>query len=320
MINTIKSLDLLYWHKGLLLALVLSCSLAAQQTLIAQTAQKKEDPAAITVPADSTVKERYIIIGASWGNNSSFLGRNQAERLPFISTDLSYISKSGFWLSGMAYHVMNTLNTVDEVDLTAGWAFPVSKRMDAAVYYSKFFFSPESTLLKASTGNAVSGYLGLDWTYIYSRLTSTVTFGGSTDYFLILDNSRYFGKGNILHKSDSLTVEPRFSVIAGTQTFVQTHMSRQPVPDYGPVSGPGRPGGGPGGAPGGGSTTEYSSSTTSFNILNYEVSLPVTYSFKNLSFEVVPRYSIPVNQLEGRTIPSQFFVTTSLYYTFQSKK
>lgn len=276
----------------------------------AQGAAQKQQTA--ETPED-TAKERYFILGASWGNNSSFLGRNQAEKLPFLSTDLSYISKSGFWLSGVAYHIMNTANTVDEVDLTMGWSFYPSQRIDGGLYYSKFFFSPESTLLKSTTGNAASGYLGLDWTLLYSRLTSTVTFGGSTDFFLILDNSRYFGTGKLLHKGDSLSVEPRFSLIAGTQTFVESHMGMYPTsPDYSPVSGPGRPAG-----PGGGTAQE--SSTTNFNILSYELALPVTYSINNLSLEIVPRYSIPVNQLEGSSIPPQFFVTTSLYYVFRSR-
>ena len=302
-------------------ALLFAGSLFAEHELFAQSKQKKEElPAASTSSVDSIETERLWIVGTSWGNNSSFLGRNQAERLPFLSTDLSYISKKGFWLSGIAYQVVNTAAFVDEVDLTAGWSFYPSKRLDASVYYSKFFFSPESSLLKASTGNALSGYMGLDWTYIYSRLTSTVTFGGSTDFFLILDNSRYFGTGKLLHKMDSLTVEPRISMIAGTQTFVETHMASRPSPVFGPTGGGGggRPGGGPGS--GGGPVNESTTSTTGFAVLSYELALPITYSINNLSLELMPRYSIPVNQLEGSATTSQLFITTSLYYTFRSRK
>lgn len=313
--TTVKSTHCAGSKEYLLLTLMLGFMLLAPQGLKAQGKEQQPLQQTADAPADST-RERFLILGASWGNNSSFLGRNQQERLPFLSTDLSYISKSGFWLSAVAYQVMSTASTVDEVDLTLGWSFYPSDRIDAALYYSKFFFSPETTLLKASTGNAASGYLGLDWTLLYSRLTATATFGGSTDFFLILDNSRYFSTGKLLHKSDSLSVEPRFSLIAGTQTFVQSHMGAYaPAPDYSPGSGPGRPGGG---GPGAGPAQERS--TTSFNILSYELALPVTYSINNLSLEVAPRYSIPVNQLEGSNIPSQLFVTTSLYYVFRSSK
>lgn len=304
--------------KCALLTLMLSCSLSAGHELFAQTNEKKKEVPATTISADTTEAERLWVVGTTWGNNSSFLGRNQAERLPFISTDLSYISKKGFWLSGIAYQVVNTPAFIDEVDLTAGWSFYLSKHVDASVSYSKYFFSSESALLKASTGNALNGAMGLDWTYIYSRLTSTVTFGGSTDFFLILDNSRYFGKGKLFHKADSLTFEPRFSIIAGTQTFVKSHMATRPAPEYSPVSGFGKPGGVPGS--GGGTSEESTVNTSSFAVLNYELALPITYSINHLSLELTPRYSIPVNQLEGSATPSQLFVTASLYYVFRSKK
>lgn len=295
--------------------LIVCCTLIMQPKVHAQTVSKKEEAVAVATPVDSLQKERLWIVGASWGNNSSFLGRNQAEKLPFYSTDISYISKSGFWLSAIGYHIVNTPDVFDEVDVSAGWSFALSPRLDAAVYYSKFFFSPGSTLIKSATGNAVSGYLGLDWSVLYSRFTTTSTFGASTDFFLILDNSRYFGTGKVLHRHDSITIEPRFSILAGTQHFVETHMMTAPAPDMSPVSGPGRPGG-----PGGGGTTQTETATTNFGVLNYELALPITYSINNVSLELLPRYSIPVNQLEGNVQDPQFFITASLYYIFRSRK
>lgn len=299
----------------LFLLIAFSCLLLNPTGLKAQSNEKQEQAAENT---EQSARERYFIFGTAWGNNSSFLGRNQEERLPFLSTDFSYISKSGFWLSAVAYQVLNTASTIDEVDLSAGWSFYPSDRIDAALYYSKFFFSPESSLLKASTGNTANGYVGLDWNILYSRITATATFGGSTDVFLILDNSRYFSTGSLLHKSDTVSIEPRFSLIAGTQTFVENHMTRQGIsPVYSP--GTGRPGG-PGAGGKGAGTTEEQSTQTSFNILNYELALPVTYSIGKLSLEITPRYSIPVNQLEGSEIPAQLFVTTSLYYVLSTRK
>lgn len=257
-----------------------------------------------TVLADST-RSRLWILGASWGNNSSFLGRYQAERLPFYAIDATYKAKSGFWLSGMGYHIPNTNNTIDELDLMAGWSFDLSRRWDASVYYSRFFFSAESPLLKAATANALSARLALDWGWVYSQLTSSLTFGGSSDFFLVLDNSRYFELPRLFHKKDYVSIEPKISLIAGTQTFVEQYTASQPVPIFSPSPGPGRPGSG------GTQTREHAS--TSFNLLTYELAVPVGYTFKKLTLEATPRYSIPVNQLEGDASEAQFFLTTSLY-------
>jgi hypothetical protein len=269
----------------------------------AQAATLSSD--SLSVKADST-RSRLWIVGASWGNNSSFLGRYQAERIPFYALDATYKAKSGFWISGIGYHIPNTINTLDELDVMVGWSFDLSKRWDASVYYSRFFFSPESPLLKAATANAISGRLGLDWGLIYTQLTPTLTFGGSSDVFLVLDNSRYFEVRRLFHKKDYISIEPRISLIAGTQSFVESYTANQPAPIFGP--GPGKPGGGT-------QTREYTA--TSFSILAYELSLPVGYTYKRLTLEATPRYNIPMNQLEGDASQAQFFLTTSLFLSLK---
>lgn len=267
-------------------------------------------------PAEEAVSTWTL--GTSFGNNSSFLGRNQATRLPFLSADLTYKNKRGAWVSAMAYQILNTPVFIDEVDLMAGWDFQVTEKLDGSVSYSRFFFSPETPLLKAATANSVSAQAGLDWQHVYSRLNMTYIFGGASDLFLILDNSRYFQIDQVLHAKDYLSVEPKISIIAGTQTFVETHIvSRKSTAAPAPVSrsGGGKPGSGAGG--GGAATSTTYSSTTSFNVLNYEASVPITYTFQNLSLDVALRYSIPVNLLEGDASRPQFFCTTSLYYTIR---
>lgn len=259
-------------------------------------------------------------IGTSYGNNSSFLGRNQSIRLPFLSADLTYAHKGGWWLSTMAYQVLHSSSYIDEVDVMAGWDYQLSEKLDASVSYSRFFFSPQSELIKATTANSFSSQAGLDWRYLYSRLNFTYIFGGASDVFLILDNSRYFQLEKVLHPAGILSIEPKFSLIAGTQTFAETHLvSRRSATS--PVSSPifGKPGmGKPGASSGSGSTGGASTATTtSFNLLNYEGSIPVTYSLGSLALEVSLRYSVPVNLLEGDASKPRFFCVTSLYYTIR---
>jgi hypothetical protein len=301
------------WLKGVA-AMLLSFILGFTPPLWAQEKPHQADSS--SHPAEEATSTWTL--GASYSNNSSFLGRNQPTRLPFLSSDLTYKSKRGIWVSAMVYQILDTPAFIDEVDLMAGWDFQVTKRLDGSLSYSRFFFSPESPLLKAATANSFSAQAGLDWQYVYSRLNFSYIFGGTSDLFLILDNSRYFQIDQVLHPEGYLSVEPKVSIIAGTQTFVETHIeTRKSTPAPAPAS---RPGGGkPGSAAGGGGATTNPSysSTTSFNVLNYEVSAPVTYTFKNLSLDVALRYSIPVNLLEGDASKPRFFCTTSLYYTIR---
>jgi hypothetical protein len=298
-------------------ALLMLFFLTVYLPIRAQNTNLKADSAGTEVTYNSWT------IGTTYGNNYSFLGRNQANRLPFISADLTYKSKQGFWLSAMGYHILNTPSRVDEVDLMAGWDFDISDKLDASISYSRFFFSPQSELIKAATANTFSTQAGLDWNYLYSRLNFTYIFGGASDVFLILDNSRYFQLDKVLHPAGFLSIEPKISVIAGTQTFAETHIINRnnplPVSGGGPGKGKGKPGGSglPAQGNNGSSSTTTTITTTSFNVLNYEGSVPITYTLNNVSLEVSLRYSIPVNLLEGDMSRRRFFCFTSLYYTLR---
>ena len=310
--------------KGSILLVVFLCFASLfSEAQKAQTSQKKNSNSTTAAPADSLAMvdslasesiEHLLMVGATIGNNSSYLGRYQSARLPYYATDITYRHKSGWWASATAYQVLNSTSFIDEVDLMAGWNVDLSKKVDASFYYSRFFFSPESDLLKASVANSINASAGLDWGYVYTRLNGSLLFGESTDFFLVLDNSRYFEIEKVLHKKDYLSFEPRISLIAGTQTFVEKHLGRSHSPISSPVNSPlggGRPGGGGGpSAPGG---TESQSSTTAFNIITYELSLPVSYTYHKTSLELAGRYTLPVNQLEGDSSTPQLFLTASIY-------
>jgi hypothetical protein len=274
------------------------------------------DSAKVLDKGDSTSKKtRTIFFGLTYGNNSSYLGRYQTEVLPYYSADISYKSKSGFWLSMFAYDIKNSTAFVDEVDVMSGWNIDLSKRVDASVFYTRFFFMESTELIKASVQNTASASVGLDWSHLYSKITGHYIFGDTDDFFLVLDNSRYFELTEIFNKDDYLSLEPKISIIAGTQTFVDTHYLNQGTPLIRPGGGPpkGNPGSGAVVPPG----TE--SSRTVFDVLSYEFSLPVAYNTGKFSFEVTGRYSIPVNLLEGDTSVPQLFFTGGVVYYIRSK-
>lgn len=264
----------------------------------------------------SSRKTRALFFGLTYGNNSSYLGRYQTEVLPYFSADFSYVSKTGFSLSLFTYDISKSAALLDEADVMAGWSFDLSKRVDASIFYTRFFFNEATELIKASVQNAASASLGLDWNYLYSKVTTHYIFGDANDFFLVLENSRYFESGEIFHKGDYLSTEPKITIIAGTQTFVDTHYIRQGTPLMRP--GVGRP---PRGNPGSGGTTTtmIESSQKSFDILSYEFSLPVAYNIGEFSFEATGRYSIPVNLLEGDPSVPQFFFTAGVVYYISSK-
>jgi hypothetical protein len=269
-------------------------------------------------PDSATKKTRTLFFGSTYGNNSSFLGRYQTKVLPYYSADVSYKSKTGLWLSLLGYDITNTLTFMDEVDIIAGWNINLSKRIDVSAFYTRYFFRESTELIKASVANTLTAAAGLDWTLVYTKVSAHYNFGGTDDFFLVLDNSRYIEFPKVFSKRDYLSLDPRISIISGTQTFVDTHYINRGTPLFNPPGGgPSPPRGRPG--PGSGSTSTAESFQTTFNVLSYEFTLPASYTIGNLSFELTARYSIPVNLLEGDTSVPQFFFTGGILYSISSK-
>lgn len=274
----------------------------------------------LKAPQATETKTRALFAGLTYGNNSSFLGRYQTQVLPYYSVDLSYKTKGGLWFSCVTYGISGTTTLVDEIDLLAGWNFNLSKRVDASLFYTRYFFTETTDLLKSSVQNTTSASIGLDWGLLYSKISSNYIFGGANDFFLVFDNSKYIEFPQVFNDKDYFSIEPKLSIIAGTQTFVESHMISQGVPVAVPIGGgPGGPRGRPSGGGGATSTTTAEASKTSFSILSYEVSLPLAYTTGRFSFEVSGRYCKPVNLLEGDNSVPQFFFTGGILYFMTSK-
>jgi hypothetical protein len=300
----------------ILLTLIVPSSYCSGRSL---TSKDSILPDAVKVLSDSTLKKtRAVFFGATYGNNSSFLGRYQSEVLPYYSLDVTYKSKTGLWLSLLAYDIYNSTTLVDEVDVMAGWSMDLSKRLDASVFYTRYFFTESSELIKASVANTATASLGLDCGFLYSKLSGHYIFGGARDFFLVIDNSRYFEFPKLFSKNDYLSLDPKISIISGTQTFVDTHYVNRGTPLFdSPGGGPSPPRGKPSSGSGTVSTAE--SLQTTFNILSYEFSVPIAYNIGQFSFEVNGRYTIPVNLLEGDSSVPQFFFTGGVVYYISSK-
>lgn len=287
-------------------------------------------------PATDAAATRHGSFSAAlnYGTNSSFFGRTQNTRYPYAAGELTYSSRWGVWGSAVSYDIFGTSSVVDETDLSAGWDVDLSKKIDASVSYSRFLFAPNSPLVKSSINNSLDAYLGWDWGYVYTRLNAAYLFGETNDAFLVLNNSRTFEINKVFTPKGYISIVPRVSVTAGSQRFAETSIEQQIIrgnSNKGKGSsgsggsgsgggssgsgGSGSGGSGSGGSGSGGTTvisTVVTTATSRFQILNYELRVPVTYSLGAVSVQVAWRYSQPVNLLPDDESKARSYFTSSL--------
>jgi hypothetical protein len=260
--------------------------------------------------SDSTQVAKSAAHGAvsasvSYGSNAAFFGRTQPVSYPYYSTELMYTSRFGAWASVVGSNLLTTTSPLDETDLLVGWDGDLSKKLDASVSYAHFFFAPNSPLIKSSVNNAVEAYLGYDWGYVYSRLKGTFLFGPSSrDGLLVFENSRYFALKKT--KRGVLSVEPKLSLIAGTQNFDSVSVVQQLIRGNSAGKGKGK------------ALGHYKTVTTyatRFTVLAYELQAPLRYTWGKVVGEVSYHYLLPVNVLADNASGNRSYVTATFMLT-----
>ena len=239
-----------------------------------------------------------------YGNNSAFFGRTQATTYPYFTQELTYTSKYNLWASVYNYDLFNTATHFDETDLSIGYDQDLSKKVDLSLSYSHFLYAPNSPLVKSAVNNSLDASLGYDWGVLYTRLNGAYLFGSNAhDTFAVLDNSRAFDIDGVFTAKDYFTITPKFSLIAGTQDFVQVSDAQQiQRGNKKPKTKTGTP-------------TTISTDATRFTLLSYGLRLPVSYTLGKVSAEVAYRYLQPVNVLPENDSAGRSFFTATLTVT-----
>lgn len=254
---------------------------------------------------DSTTRST-ITLAAVYGNTASYYGQSTAEKLPYILSYGAYRLKSGLYISASALSLLNYGRGISAVDLSAGYGFNISEKMEGDLSYTRSFYEKNSPLLQTANENTVSGQLNYDFTAFETGLNVDYVFGSQNDVFITFSNSKLINLGSFSDK-DYISIEPAVDIIGGSNRYYETYTTerrrRQGLLDpFLPRPGP----------PSETTTVE----ATSFDIMSYGFSLPVGYNRANYCVEASYQAVILGKKFaEGSNKPRSFF-NLSFYYQF----
>lgn len=264
------------------------------------TASKATD----SIPLKST-----LTLGAVYANNASYYGQKAKENIPYIAVAANYLLKSGIYFTAQSYKLLNENNsTVSAASLGAGVAFNINKKLSADISYSHSFYPENSPLLQAANLDNASVTLSYDG-WIKPTLTGDYAFGKASDAFVtgaISKSINLFSIGN----KDIITITPSADVVAGTQHFYQTYITKKKLRDslLGILTGP------PFGNPP--ANESHTKETTAFNLLSYNFKFPLSYNRAHYMVEAAYQASLLSNQVEAGAGDVNSFFTFSFYYQF----
>jgi hypothetical protein len=254
--------------------------------------------------SDTIIRKRSVSVGVSYGNDAIFFGRTGPTKYPFVTTDVVYNDKSGFFIYGSGLKVLGYEPVFDEVDIGGGYYYKFSKKFSGAISYTRFIFNNAARIIKSASGNDINFKNSYDWKHLKTTLVADFLFGKSNDAFLTVGNSKYFEPNwNLFGENDYITFNPSVNVIFGTQNFVNKYSSdRFYRLNLDKIYNMNKP--------------PVTRNNGRFTVLNYYLKVPVAYNTPHFTLEASYRYSIPVNVENSLNNGHASFLNLTFYYLF----
>jgi len=238
----------------------------------------------------------YFEAGLSYLSNSTYLGRHDSLKIPYLTPSFSYYNKSGFYATGsLSYLKSNGISRVDNFEINAGYMFTVNK-VSGDFSIEKDFYNSQSKNVKAETKGSVDGTLSYDFGFVKPSLQGAIVFNDKDDY------SAGFGlEHSFFFADDNFEITPTFLINASTQNYYNAYYIKRKFKlkrknQSVPVT----------------TTKAYLPNSSEFKIMDYEFSLPIDYSLGKFIFDITPTLADPVNPNEAVvtvTPPSGISVT-----------
>jgi hypothetical protein len=284
-------------------------------SLVKKDTVKKAAPA----DADSTAPTpSHLELSVTWESNDVNNGRKDSSVIPLITPKISYIFKSGFEIDlSVGYNTHEASPQVSQYTLDGSYSFNPGN-YSGSVTLSGFIYSKNSGSTTAEQKGNVESDNSYNFNFIQPGLNLTWTFGTTpSDFQASFSLQHQYSIGN-------LNITPTATMNAATQnSYNAYYMNRRfsiprndgkpPLPANVTLSG-------------------QVLNANEFQILDYELSSPVSYSAGNWTFSFTPTYAMPVNpadillkvQVNNNThsvtykekLPNTFYVQLGVTYDF----
>ena len=275
--------------KALLKALFFLALIPVSQRTIAQIAD--------TTQLNPEEKEKTkFTVGSTFSSTVHYYGRTDSLKSTAFIPELSVQFSNGVYISSSFIFINNSQRFFDYTATIAelGYKFGQNKTKGLAgsIYADKFFYANNQLVRSSQQGQA--GF-ALSWLNKIADINagSSAVFSTNSDFFASLGFDHPFRKekgGNIF------VIVPAITANAGSQNFTHTYLIKRnvfllPAADE-----------------------QLTQTSKRFQLLSYEVSVPVVYVRNNLTVTFTPGYVLPQNVIKVAGRPDLSETASNLFY------
>ena len=246
----------------------------------------------------SNKKSSYFKLATSYLTNAVYNGRKDSVTLPYITPSIGYYDKSGFYVSGLLSYLAATSDSrIDLFTVETGYDFTINDKLSGGIYGSKYFYNTSSTAVRSQTKGGLGANLSYDPGIVSVSGGIDLSFASKTDVNVsaALAHGFYYGE-----KGNEWGITPTISTNLGTQNSYQDYVKKRK-------------------SKGSGSSTVQTNNTSNFGILDYELSLPITYDGNKWGLFLTPTYAIPQNSISVAASTGSGYTTEKLENTFYAQ-
>lgn len=258
-----------------------------------------------------SVKKTTLTFAGLYNSNVSYYGQTTTEKLPYVLANVTLRFPIGLYFSAGAYQLLNYGGGLSETDLGTGYDYDFNERLTTGVAYTHSFFPANSPLLQASNANNVNLSVKYDWPWLKTVFNADYAFGQQSDIFLSLSHSKEISLGTLFSDKNLIYFEPAIELVAGTRHFYETYTIEKEKRDKARGKGKGL---GQAGNPNTVTTTTVAAD--SFNLLSYNLKLPLSLSRASYLAEISYQLSVPGPKAEAALKNPQSFFGLAFYYQF----
>jgi hypothetical protein len=271
---------------------------------------------------DNDDKKSYLKIGANYLSNAVYSGRKDSAIVSYLRPSLGYFHKSGFFVNAEISLLVNSADAgrLDEVALETGYNFTIKDKLDGGVYGSKYFYSNGSYAVASELEGNLGTYLSYNPGFIKIGGGADILFSTGSDITVNANFSHPFEVGV---ENNTCTITPTAQINAGTQTFYRNYYKNRKFSFSSGALNVQGIGKGHHKNVNSGSTKIISfPSQDHFNVLDYELLIPIQYETKRCVIYANPVAAFPVNPVsyaidgaqQTENLSNSFYAEVGIYF------
>ncbi len=267
-------------------------------SLIAQSIINDTIDTNVSDSSETSIDFDLLMIGLSYNNNNiKYKNLDNNIKMPIYGADISYYHKSGIWTSINYSDYYNANISTNEIELQLGFQKTLLEFIDLDFNYGYHNFKGDPVYEGISYQHSLNGSLGFNTKYISFTADAYSMHGLANNYFTDFGASFNVDINDLFFKNDFLLFNPGISTSFGTDGWI--------FEDLTPAQGWGK--------------KRYLSqrgyTTEKFDYLSLVFTVPIIYSYKNISLSYSWFYSMPSNKLKAINWEDQSGFMISVLYT-----